>query len=80
MLDVTDGDLRQLRHVAAHLYSRATRFDAPQLQTSGNIDARAATTFSAPQLQNFGNIDATLAASPTAPRREHKPTSSPHTL
>ncbi len=63
-LDVTKLDLGRLpEHVKAALYTEATSFNAPQLQTSGNIYARAATNFSAPQLQASGNIYADRATS-----------------
>src|ERR1035441_3714342 len=68
-LDVTDLDLGRLpAHIKAALYTEATTFSAPQLQTSGNIDASRATSFSAPQLQTSGNIDAGSATSFSAPQ------------
>src|SRR5450755_2100683 len=61
-LDVTDLDLGRLpAHVKAALYTEATTFSAPQLQTSGNIYANNVTSFSAPQLQTSGDIDARSA-------------------
>src|ERR1039457_5457037 len=46
-LDVTDLDLGRLpAHVKAALYTEATTFSAPQLQTSGHIYAGSATSFS----------------------------------
>ena len=70
-LDVTDLDLGRLpEHVKAALYTEATTFSAPQLQTSGDIDARSATSFSAPQLQKSGDIDAPKASTrPTIGQR-----------
>jgi hypothetical protein len=52
-------DLGRLpEHVKAALYSEATTFSAPQLQTSGNIAADSATSVSAPQLQASARIEA----------------------
>ena len=68
-LDVTELDLLRLpQHVKASLFTQATTFDAPQLQTSGYIDARSAKSFSAPQLQTSGYIDARSAKSFSAPQ------------
>ena len=68
-LDVTKLDLGRLpEHVKAALYTEATSFNAPQLQTSGNIFASSATSFSAPQLQTSGNIYARAATNFSAPQ------------
>ena len=68
-LDVTDFDLSRLPvRVKCDLVSSATSFSAPQLQTSGYIDARSATSFSAPQLQTSGYIYARSATSFSAPQ------------
>ena len=65
-LDVTKLDLGRLpEHVKAALYTEATSFNAPQLQTSGNIFASSATSFSAPQLQTSGYIYAPEVPAPT---------------
>jgi|ERR1039458_525715 hypothetical protein len=68
-LEVTKLDLVRLPgHVKAALYTAATSFSAPQLQTSGDIYAHSATSFSAPQLQTSGNIYANSATSFSAPQ------------
>ena len=68
-LDVTNLDLRRLPlHVKSGLYTKGRAFDAPQLQTSGDIFAPSATNFSAPQLQTSGDINASRATSFSAPQ------------
>jgi hypothetical protein len=68
-LVVTKLDLRRLpEHVKAKLYTVATTFTAPQLQTSGDIYADSATSFSAPQLQTSGDIYARSATNFSAPQ------------
>jgi hypothetical protein len=69
-LDVTKLDLGRLpEHVKAALYTEATTFSAPQLQTSGYIYAPRATSFSVPQLQRSGNIAAPKEPAPTLTQR-----------
>jgi hypothetical protein len=64
MLDVTQFDLGRLpEHVKAELFTDATSFNAPQLQTSKNIYAGSATSFNAPQLQTSKDIYASSATS-----------------
>lgn len=83
-LDVTDFDLGRLPgHVKAALYSAATTFSAPQIKTSGDIDARRATSFSVPQLQTSGHIYVDSAKSFVAPQLQtlehiHAPNTSTH--
>jgi hypothetical protein len=68
-LDVTEFDLGRLpERVKAALYTKAATFDAPQLQTSGDINAPSATSFNAPQLQTSGDIIAPRATSFSAPQ------------
>ena len=68
-LDVTNLDpLRLPAFVKAALYTEATSFNVPQLQTSGDIDAGSASTFDAPQLQTSGDIDAGSASTFNAPQ------------
>ena len=68
-LDVTDLDLGRLpAHVKAALYTEATTFSAPQLQTSEYIYANNATSFSAPQLKASGDIYVGSATTFSAPR------------
>lgn len=68
-LDATKLDLGRLpEHVKAALYTDATTFSAPQLQTSGSIHANSATSFSVPQLQTSGNIYAYRATSFSTPQ------------
>ena len=77
-LDVTNLDLGRLPpHVKAALYTEATTFRAPLLQTSGDINASSATSFRAPLLQTSGGINASSATSFRAPLLQTWETSTP---